>query len=722
MSLSEKVAALPKKDPTFIENKSGKKGYMGVANKKGENKIEYQKIGPAVPGGSFIRLAAQPDGNCFFSSLLLLIRKLTIGFTEDGRIEFTKLFRETQTTPQRIADLRKNAEVFFKDVSSANMAAAQESIIEDAFEGVEKDKNFTDMLMAMLIAESILPGYRTIFLNATNGDPRVPMIPREQCMYNMLDEQRIILFMFYGQHFEPVFFLKDGDSSLPGKGIFDKGDPELKPIFEMLKACKEQDEGENAELAAAMAASLEEQEQKNAAAMAASLEEQEKKNAAAMAGEVAVTLPEKAQKVEEIVSAFVEANTKIWKAKSNTFLHKGDKHTTGERPLEERLKNPLIPMKGFKVKECRGTNNDCIINSLLTCLSPTFRRLEGEFKDKVASYYRYEHLLPMYRVFIKGQALTPGGAKKAKSIEAEIRSGKDSYTADKAKVQKGGYGGRPISAEVAAAFGIIHGINVLIKESEAREQGAFSLLGPRPEAPSFIIIHNIDGVHYSSISDSIDNYTFPLAMIQPWIDEIERKQHTVNKTKCPFITNQVLRHDGRLFIVVNAENTDDDQGCKHVYIRELDGGDVNEYKKDIQNILLIKKVLSPPTFSDPGKPGYNHDVEMARHVEWEGAKAGAQRALDTLKTRYPVFKKKYKAFAEVYGDAEKLPYLNILGKEGYELANPSVHDKDGVPSTYVEFVAAGGEEVESVIQAKAGGGSQRKSRFRKTRKKLSHPV
>jgi hypothetical protein len=734
MSLNEKVAALPKKNPEFVENTNGKLGYMGVES-KGENKIEFQRIGPAVSGGSFIRLAAQPDGNCFFSSLLLSTRKPTIGFTLEGKIEFTRLFREWYMTPEIIKTLKEKAATFLKSVSSENMEAAQESIIEDAFEGVEKDKEYTDILLAMLISDDIAPGYTAIFLNATNGDPKVPTIPKEQCMYNLQNENQVILFMYYGNHFEPIFFLRDNGIR---KSIFVKNDPELKPIFAMLEeACKREDtveKEENAELVAAIAASMEQAQGKEnlvtaqqaiggGGSAAAPAPAPAPAAAAAPAASAAAEPSEEVKKVEAIVSAFVEQHKATWASKSKTFLHKGEKHTTAERSLEERFKNPLIPMEGFKVKSCRGTNNDCIINSLLTCLSPTFRRLEGEFKDKVASYYRYENLLPMYRLYKSKQNFTGEAEKKAKSIEAEIRSGKDAYTKDKAKVQKGGYGGRPISAEVAAAFGITYGISVLIKESEAREQGAFSLLGSQPAAPTFIIIHNMDGVHYSSISDSADNYLFNIDMIRPWIAASEKKGHKETKTKCQFITDQVLRRDGKLYIVVNAENTDDAKGCKFIYIHELDGGDVNEYKKDIQNILLIKKILSPPTFSDPDENDYSLDVERAKALEWEGVKAGAQRGLDTLKKKYPIFKKKYNTYEEVYADATTLPFIDINGKEGYELANPAVHDAYGLPSTYVEFMAAGGiQEVETLAAGEVDSSSKRKSSFRKTRKKLSHTV
>ena len=623
MSLKEKIAALPKKEPIYVENMDGKQGYLGVGT-KGENKIEFQKIARPLSKGSFVRLAVEPDRNCFFSSLLMSTRTLMLQLTHEGKIEFTRLFRESLMTPDFLAKLKE---------AGAN----------DDLEKIE------DTAIAMLIAQEL--GYTAIFLNPTNGDPKIPRISRSQCSYTIQDDNRVILFMFYGNHYEPVFFKRNDNTFI---SIFNlkKDSEELKPILELVNACARV---EGAEAGAGAPAEAQ--------------------------------TPAEAQvpaQVEQIVAAFVEEHAATWKASRPTFLHKTEKHTTSSRPLEESLKNPFIPMDNFLVKTCRGTNNDCIVNSLLTCLSPTFRRLEGEYKDKVASFYRYEKLLPMYRRFIKDTTFSDEKSKaNAESILREIAAGIDNYKIDIKKLVTRGYGGVPISAEVAAAFGITHGINVLIKESEAREKGAFTLLGPQPAAPTFIIIHNIDGVHYSSISDSTDNYVFPTTMLQTWITESEQAQLTANKSKCRFITDQVLRRDGKLYIVVNAENTDDGQACKNLYIHELDG-DVNAYKQDIRNILSIQKALSPPTVRASDTPNYKEAIQ----VEWEGVKAGAKKALESLKKRYPIFKKQYKTYKEVYADAVTLPFVDIKDNTAYELANPDVKDKYGVPSTYLEFMAA----------------------------------
>jgi len=414
--------------------------------------------------------------------------------------------------------------------------------------------------------------------------------------------------------------------------------------------------------------------------------------------------------VEAIVSGFLEQ----YKAKLNSFLKTNEEETTTWIPFTDDLKNEFITMNNFRIQDCRGINNDCIVNSLLTCLSPTFRRLEGEFKDKVASYYRYEHLLPMYIEFIQSMEFSDStGEERVRSIVGEISSGIYKYRKDSKKEKTDGYGGLPISAEVAAAFGILHGINVLIKENNSREPGAFTLLGPQPEAKTFIIIHNDHGIHYSSISDSSNNYFFPIDMIKGWIKETEKKQHKVNKTKCPFITDQVLVNNGNLYIVVNAENTDDNKRCKHVYIHELDGGDVNQYKRDIQNILLIKKfkeALSLPPVEVPDS-NFDFDIEQAKVIELASLESGAERGLQELRERYTIFKKPYTTYNEVEVDTLTLPFIDINGKPGYTLANPSLTDKYGTPSTYAEF-----------MKASSRGGSKRKSRFRKTRKKLSHPV
>ena len=757
MSFKEKVKALESstKTPAFIENVRKTPGYMGVKNEAGENKIEYQKIGPATTGGTFIRLAADPGGNCFFASFLLLTRDLMISLTADTKIEFTKLYRAWFMKPERIAELREGAENFL--APTPGNATAKQSLIDDAFNGVEMDKTTTDMLVSMLITQYL--GYRAVFLNGTAGEPWNTRIPMEQCMYNIQDDKPILLFMYYGSHYEPIFFLKDDRSF---KTTFKETDEEMKPILKMLEPCKTP-ALENPDLAAALAESAaaaaaattavsaegsedkDEGENSNIEVLPEAVGGSERENsnvevlegavggagsaaaAAAAAPLVGVgpNAPSREGEIEGIVAAFVAKHTEEWKNITATFLHKSAKHTTRSRALEERFKNPLIPMDSFLVKTCRGTNNDCIINSLLTCLSPTFRNLEGQFKDKVASFYRYEHLLPMYRAFIKATTFSDEKAKKkAESILREIASGIDKYKIDKKKRVTTGYGGRPISAEVAAAFGIKHGISVLIKESEAREKGAFTLLGPQPAAPRFIIIHNMDGIHYSSISDSADTYVFNTDMIRPWIAASETKGHKETKTKCPFITNQVLRRDGKLYIVVSAENTDDNTDCKHIYIHELipDKHDVNGYFQDIQNILLIQKTLFPPTFPDPDEEDYSLELHMALTVEWNGVVAGANRALEKLKARYPIFNKEYKTFEDVYADTGTLPFINIKGQAGYELANPNVHDAYGVPSTYLEFVASstalavGGEASQA---ASVGGGGSPRKRTTRRRKNLT---
>jgi len=214
----------------------------------------------------------------------------------------------------------------------------------------------------------------------------------------------------------------------------------------------------------------------------------------------------------------------------------------------------------------------------------------------------------------------------------------------------------------------------------------------------------MDGVHYSSISDSADTYVFNTDMIRPWIAASETKGHKETKTKCPFVTNQVLTRNGKLYIVVSAENTDDNTDCKHVYIHELvpDKHDVNGYFQDIQNILLIQKALFPPNFPDPDEEDYSYELHMALTLEWNGVLAGAKRALGKLKARYPVFNKNYTTFEEAYADVGTLPFINIKGQAGYELANPNVHDAYGIPSTYLEYMTALSSSSSS---SSAGGGA-----------------
>ena len=261
-SLAEKIKALPTAKAGYIENTNGKRGYMDASTNSGENKIEYQRIGPKVIGGSFIRLESKPDGNCFFSALMMIIKNTMLDLTNEGKVEFTKLFREwfLTTPPKRIVELRAKANEFLiSKVKNNNpgMATAQQIQIDDSFTNLEKDTAFTDMLVAMLICQDL--GFTAIFLNATRNDPRVPTIPAEQCMYNIQDNKPVILFLFYGKHYEPIFFLKDDNTFTK---IFKRDSAELKPILDMLaSACARANAAnavpeKNADLEAAIAASL----------------------------------------------------------------------------------------------------------------------------------------------------------------------------------------------------------------------------------------------------------------------------------------------------------------------------------------------------------------------------------------------------------------------------------------------------------------------------------
>ena len=170
---------------------------------------------------------------------------------------------------------------------------------------------------------------------------------------------------------------------------------------------------------------------------------------------------------------------------------------------------------------------------------------------------------------------------------------------------------------------------------------------------------------------------------------------------------------------MSAENTDDNTECKHVYIHEL-GGDVNGYIKDIQNILLIEKASHPPTPIDPTDAEFNFDVEQAKAVEWQGVEAGANRAFGELNAKYRIFKKKYASWDKVFQATNQLPFINIKGQDGYELANPNVHDAYGIPSTYLEYMTA----LSSAGGGAAGGGgaasSPRKRTTRRRKNLTSH--
>jgi len=422
----------------------------------------------------------------------------------------------------------------------------------------------------------------------------------------------------------------------------------------------------------------------------------------------------KAEDVEDIVTTFLHNN---FEQKGLTGWEPLPK-TTSERTrtkaskLPDSLKNPLIPMDGFLLKECRGTNNDCIANAILTSLSPTFRRLEPTIKDKVASYFRYEVLLPIYQLThddIKSKG-DETKTRTSKGILDEISSGLEVYEADTKKKEVNGYGGRPISVEVATAFGVAYNINVLIREDDSREPGAFTLLGPEPPTDRFIIIHNTSGIHYSSISgpsttECPDGRSiFPISLIEGWIKTLEAQQRKDVEGKCVFYENQVLRRGNQIFIVLANANLDYSRGCKHLYIYELtkpsDIDILTMLKKDLSNILLIKKYIDKET-----SLGFSTELLKNAYRELQDRKCYFEpgvkyKTWDTIMTK----------LNEYIGKTQEHRFMNIVGDEGkYELAAPGHTDEHGYESKLNQYLANGGREELQAISTSATSASLAKA-------------
>jgi len=469
---------------------------------------------------------------------------------------------------------------------------------------------------------------------------------------------------------------------------------------------------------------------------------------------------QKPEDVEAIVAAFVEKNKVAWTtewaaenptlaAQHQTFLHKDESVTNGE-VLSEDLKNPLIDMTGFQLKYTSGTNNNCIVNALLTSLSSTFRRLGKKYKDRVSSYFRYEVLEPLYRVYFHSTAFETDEAKQtAVDIYTEIASGMEKYKADKTKTGTY-YGGGFISVEVAGVFGRHFGINVLIKDRDQRwlderlerkaskggkvgkvatkvatkggkvatktatnddtvvkERGSFTFLGPDPPVDRLIIIHNIDGVHYSSIAGPClprsegagpcDEYVFPLSLVENWLAASELQGKEGTQRECLFMDDQVLRADHGIFIVLDSENNEKKPGCKHIYVYPLrepmEVEEIKELKKVLRNILSIGKVA-------------NRNEDKHGHL-----KLRAQQAIKELKgTPYLRTDKKYTSEVDLFEYLKfylENSFINIVNKPDYrtyyKLAKPDPADMTGYKTKYEYYLQNGGrDELLAIARSSVG--------------------
>jgi len=301
--------------------------------------------------------------------------------------------------------------------------------------------------------------------------------------------------------------------------------------------------------------------------------------------------------------------------KAKNMEKNGETKAVKELQADELPKDSNDAFTGFERMVSSGNQNDCLIHSLLTSLSPTFRTLKKADKDSLASTFRRELFLdllnkakenPPYRFTKEQMAEMISEAKSTGFLsDLHLRYLANQYT-----------------------------FNVFFYELGAPRTDPWHLLMPYEgsETAPLILLYNPGRGHFEAVRDPKDNYIFELALLKPFRStSVSTNQAAVNKEKglqrCPFIVWDVIKKKGTedLFVVVDQE--EQDGKCTHQY--------ATKYNSDRRS---IKQIMNKPRDHKdkridifPTKDQYELATPAARHYDTYKAKGGKQTRKNKLK-------------------------------------------------------------------------------------------
>ena len=232
---------------------------------------------------------------------------------------------------------------------------------------------------------------------------------------------------------------------------------------------------------------------------------------------------------------------------------------------------PGSKMSKYQVMHSSANKYDCLIHSLLTALSSTiFAKLHQSDKDIIADYFRRNIL---FELVIENRDIVP-------SITDEMLN------------EIPGEG--PLDFEVIRIISIKYKINFLVKDRGA----AWVFSDFNPSNPG-ILIYNPGQGHYESIRyEPSDAYIFSNAQMVKWETAITTSD-LKNKEKCIFNNGNIIRskENGKFYVVIDVNITDDGSRCAHIYIRIIPNdaitkAEVKKFQSFISNCIMLEKPIN----------------------------------------------------------------------------------------------------------------------------------
>jgi hypothetical protein len=279
----------------------------------------------------------------------------------------------------------------------------------------------------------------------------------------------------------------------------------------------------------------------------------------------------------------------------------GDETKTTVR--EALTPDELIGTTPLRRMTSSGTDNDCLVHSILTSVSQTFRKLDKGPKDAIAGLFRRTVLVKIYDALIKNNP-----KDDLKRIREDLLSTGN------------------LDLDVATQFAKKYNINILLRDRARDDTPIPWTIINDNSGSKIIIIYNPGKNHFEAVSDLNGKYIFEYSFIKDWASKMVYRDE--ENLACKFKTNDIVEKGGEFFnVLLTAVN---DGVCKHVYIVNINNN-TPELLKDVNDGIVIQEAEEEKKEDAEKRKTLKGDPLEAYTKLYDGKQAKAKELIDARK-------------------------------------------------------------------------------------------
>jgi hypothetical protein len=221
---------------------------------------------------------------------------------------------------------------------------------------------------------------------------------------------------------------------------------------------------------------------------------------------------------------------------------------------------------GLRRMKSSGNDNDCLVHSLLTSTSETFRKMDKGGKDVIASLFRRTILVNLYDSLIKADPKK----EELKTMKKDLLST------------------RNLDLDIASKFAVKYNINILLRDRDRfGDTNPWTIVNDSP-TNNIIIIYNPGKNHFEGVSNLVGKYVFEYSFIDKWASKIVFKDK--ENLACKFKNGDDITHGTDEFKVLVTGLKDG--ACNYVYVVNMnDTRDITKLRKDVDAGIIIKEAI-----------------------------------------------------------------------------------------------------------------------------------